>query len=60
MKFYYSVIFPKHKKEITMLDSTILQIIKTAFLYVTLHGKTGKKVMTWARLFDALNKRKFS
>ena len=43
-----------------MLDSTILQIIKTAFLYVTLHGKTGKKVMTWARLFDALNKRKFS
>ena len=27
--------------------------------YVTLHGKTGKKVMTRARYFNTLNKRKF-
>ena len=32
MKFYDSVFFPKYK-EITMPDSTILQIIKTALLY---------------------------
>jgi len=27
--------------------------------YVTLHGKTGKKVMTRARYFNTLDKRKF-
>ena len=32
MKFYDAVIFPEYK-EITMPDSTILQIIKTTFLY---------------------------
>ena len=28
-------------------------------IYVTLHGKTGKKVMTRARYFNTLDKRKF-
>ena len=41
MKFYDSVIFPKYKKEITMPDSTIIQITDCIFIInVTFHGKT--------------------
>ena len=33
--------------------------IKGETTFVTLHGKTGKKVMTRARYFNILGKRKF-
>ena len=60
------------KKQVTLVKNTFCPVCVTCiglskcnqpcvkfFTNVTLHGKTGKKVMTRARYFNTLDKRKF-
>ena len=42
-----------------MWSNTKLVLVQAKLQYVTLHGKTGKKVMTRARYFNTVDKRKF-
>ena len=56
--FHLQLIYERFYSTVSTIDKSTLFADRNS-INVTLHGKTGEKVMTRARYFNTLDKRKF-